>query len=140
GTVVAATSEPGRVVTNGMSQYSRAERNANAGIVVGIGPEDYAQRRDERHGGRVHPLDGIEFQRTWEARAFELGGGDYRAPGQRVGDFHQRRPTSGFDSVAPSSTPGVRPVRLDEPGHECLPGYAFEAIRAALPAFDREIP
>jgi uncharacterized FAD-dependent dehydrogenase len=77
GTVVAATSEPGRVVTNGMSQYSRNERNANAGIVVGISPEDYPG----------HPLAGIEFQRRWESRAFELGGGDYSAPGQLVGDF-----------------------------------------------------
>ena len=87
GTVVAATSEPGHVVTNGMSQYSRAERNANAGIVVGITPQDYARRPDARHGGRVHPLDGIEFQQTLERRAYELGEGDYHAPAQLVGDF-----------------------------------------------------
>jgi uncharacterized protein len=78
GTVVAATSEEGRVVTNGMSQYSRAERNANSGIVVGITPEqDYPG----------HPLAGIAFQRHWEERAFVAGGGDYRAPAQLVGDF-----------------------------------------------------
>ncbi len=142
GTVVAATSEPGCVATNGMSQYSRAERNANAGIVVGIGPDDYAQpqHRDERHGGRVHPLDGIAFQRVWESRAFELGGGDYRAPGQRVGDFLRRQPSTEFGSVLPSYTPGVRPVDLGEPGRGSLPDYALEAIRAAMPAFDRQIP
>ena len=142
GTVVAATSEPGCVATNGMSQYSRAERNANAGIVVGIGPDDYAQpqHRDERHGGRVHPLDGIAFQRVWESRAFELGGGDYQAPGQRVGDFLRRRPSTEFGSVLPSYTPGVRPVDLGEPGRGSLPDYALEAIRAAMPAFDRQIP
>jgi hypothetical protein len=78
GTVVAAASEPGRVVTNGMSQYSRNERNANAGIVVGITPQDY--RQDGRHDGPVDPLDGVAFQRRWESRAFELGGGGYRAP------------------------------------------------------------
>ena len=92
GTVVAATSEPGRVVTNGMSQYSRAERNANAGIVVGITPDDYP-------GG---PLAGIAFQRKWEERAFELGGGDYRAPGQLVGDFIAGRPSTSLGSVEPS--------------------------------------
>jgi uncharacterized FAD-dependent dehydrogenase len=141
GTVVAATSEPGCVATNGMSQYSRAERNANAGIVVGVAPDDYAnpQHRDEHHGGRVHPLDGVAFQRRWESRAFELGGDDYRAPGQRVGDFLQRRPSIAFESVLPSYTPGVRPVDLGEVGRGCLPDYALEAIRAAMPAFDRQI-
>uniref|UniRef100_UPI003132BEA2 NAD(P)/FAD-dependent oxidoreductase n=1 Tax=Burkholderia stagnalis TaxID=1503054 RepID=UPI003132BEA2 len=102
GTVVAATSEPGRVVTNGMSQYSRAERNANAGIVVGITPEDYP-------GG---PLAGIAFQRKWEERAFELGGGDYHAPGQLVGDFIAGRPSTSLGSVVPSYKPGVRPTDL----------------------------
>ena len=92
GTVVAATSEPERVVTNGMSQYSRNERNANAGIVVGIAPEDYRAAATARRGRGAAPLDGIAFQRFWESRAFELGGGGYRAPGQRVGDFLRGRP------------------------------------------------
>ena len=137
GTVVAATSEEGRVVTNGMSQYSRNERNANAGIVVGITPEDY--RRDgRRDGSAVNPLDGVAFQRTLEARAFELGGGGYVAPGQRVGDFLKRQRSSAFGSVEPSYKPGVRPTDLAERGS--LPGYALDAIREALPAFARQIP
>jgi uncharacterized FAD-dependent dehydrogenase len=125
GTVVAAASEPGGVVTNGMSQYSRDERNANAGIVVGITPEDYP-------GG---PLAGLDFQRHWEERAFELGGGAYDAPGQLVGDFLAGRPSTGFGSVLPSYRPGVR---LGDLGAS-LPGYAVAAIREALPAFDRQI-
>ena len=140
GTVVAATSEPGHVVTNGMSQYSRAERNANAGIVVGIAPEDYARpgNHDERHGRRVHPLDGIAFQRHWEARAFTLGGSNYFAPGQMVGDFLKHQVSREFGSVQPSYTPGVRLADLS--GEDaCLPEYAIEAIREAIPAFDRQI-
>jgi uncharacterized FAD-dependent dehydrogenase len=125
GTVVAATSEPGRVVTNGMSQYSRAERNANAGIVVGITPQDYP-------GG---PLAGIAFQRKWEERAFELGGGDYHAPGQLVGDFIAGRPSTALGSVTPSYKPGVRPTDLSS----ALPDYAIAAIREALPQIDRKI-
>jgi uncharacterized FAD-dependent dehydrogenase len=125
GTVFAATSEPNRVVTNGMSQYSRAERNANAGIVVGITPEDYP-------GG---PLAGIDFQRRWESRAFELGGGGYLAPGQRVEDFLAGRPSTSLGKVQPSYTPGVTPTDLST----ALPDYAIEAIREALPAFDRKI-
>ncbi|TAM05111.1 MAG: NAD(P)/FAD-dependent oxidoreductase [Paraburkholderia sp.] len=125
GTVVAATSEPGRVVTNGMSQYSRAERNANAGIVVGITPEDYP-------GG---PLAGIAFQRKWEERAFELGGGDYSAPGQLVGDFIAGRPSTSLGKVVPSYKPGVRPTDLST----ALPDYVIEAIREALPQIDRKI-
>jgi uncharacterized protein len=125
GTVVAATSEPGRVVTNGMSQYSRAERNANAGIVVGITPEDYP-------GG---PLAGIAFQRKWEERAFELGGRDYHAPGQLVGDFIAGRPSTSLGSVVPSYKPGVRPTDLST----ALPDYVIEAIREALPQIDRKI-
>lgn len=125
GTVVAATSELGRVVTNGMSQYSRNERNANAGIVVGITPEDYP-------GG---PLAGMEFQRQWESKAFELGGSNYRAPGQLVGDFLAGRPSTKFGSVLPSYTPGVTLCDLST----ALPDYAIKAIREALPAFDREI-
>ncbi len=125
GTVVAAASEPGGVVTNGMSQYSRDERNANAGIVVGISPEDYP-------GG---PLAGIDFQRHWEQRAFELGGENYDAPGQLVGDFLAERPSTEFGSVLPSYRPGVRLGDLST----SLPDYAIEAIREALPAFDRQL-
>ncbi len=125
GTVVAAASEPGRVVTNGMSQYSRDERNANSGVVVGITPEDYP-------GG---PLAGIDFQRRWEERAFELGGGTYDAPGQLVGDFLAGRPSKDFGSVLPSYRPGVRLGDLSS----SLPDYAIEAIREAIPAFDRKI-
>jgi uncharacterized FAD-dependent dehydrogenase len=137
GTVVAATSEAGRVVTNGMSQYSRNERNANAGIVVGITPQDY--RQDGHSDGPVNPLDGIAFQRTLESRAYALGGANYDAPGQRVGDFLADRPSRGFDSVQPSYTPGVLPTHLGEAGNQSLPAYAIEAIREALPAFERQI-
>lgn len=126
GTVVAATSEAGRVVTNGMSQYSRNERNANAGIVVGISPEqDYP-------GG---PLAGIEFQRFWESRAFELGGGSYMAPGQLVGDFLARRPSTKLGAVLPSYTPGVHMCDLST----ALPDYAIAAIREALPVFAKQL-
>ncbi len=125
GTVVAATSEPGRVVTNGMSQYSRNERNANSGIVVGITPADYPG----------HPLAGIAFQRQWEARAYEAGGGAYFAPAQCVGDFLAARPSTAPGSVTPSYTPGVRWTDLAA----CLPEYAVAAIREALPAFEKSI-
>ncbi|EHR71451.1 FAD-dependent dehydrogenase [Burkholderiales bacterium JOSHI_001] len=142
GTVVAATSEAGRVVTNGMSQYSRNERNANAGIVVGIDPQDY--RQDGRSGGTVSPLDGIAFQRFWESRAFELGGGAYQAPGQLVGDFvagrHGAQVAREFGSVLPSYKPGVQLTDLAEPGRESLPPCVLAAIREALPAFERQIP
>ncbi len=137
GTVVAATSEAGHVVTNGMSQYSRNERNANAGIVVGITPHDY--RRDGAAGGEVNPLDGIAFQRRWEARAFELGGRTYAAPGQLVGDFLAGRSSSTLGSVEPSYKPGVLLTNLAEPGQASLPDDAIAAIREALPAFDRQI-
>jgi len=128
GTVVAAASETGRVVTNGMSQYSRNERNANAAIVCGITPEDFAAHGDG-------PLAGIALQRHWETLAFELGGGDYEAPGQLVGDFLANRASHAFGSVQPSYKPGVRPGSLDM----ALPRYAIDAIREALPAFDRQI-
>ena len=128
GTVVAATSEPNRVVTNGMSQYSRNERNANAGIVVGITPEDYAPYGEG-------PLAGIALQRHWESQAFVLGGGDYSAPAQRVGDFIRNRASREFGTVLPSYTPGVTLGSLDE----ALPRYAIDAIREALPAFGRQI-
>jgi uncharacterized FAD-dependent dehydrogenase len=125
GTVVAATSEPRRVVTNGMSQYSRQERNANAGIVVGISPEDYP-------GG---PLAGIAFQRHWESLAFEAGGGGYRAPGQLVGDFLAGRASTSLGDVLPSYRPGVTPTDLAR----CLPDFVVAAIREALPVFGRRI-
>ncbi|WDZ96156.1 NAD(P)/FAD-dependent oxidoreductase [Herbaspirillum sp. WKF16] len=125
GTVVAATSEPGRVVTNGMSQYSRNERNANSGIVVGISPADYPG----------HPLAGIAFQREWESRAYELGGGNYDAPAQLVGDFIANRPSTAQASVEPSYKPGVKWGDLNP----SLPKYAIDAIREALPAFDKQI-
>jgi hypothetical protein len=138
GTVVAATSEPGRVVTNGMSQYSRNERNANAGMVVGLSPQDV--RQDPAGAGPVPPLDGIAFQRFWESRAFELGGGGYRAPGQRLGDFLAGRRSTAFDGVLPSYRPGVEPTNLAEPGRAALPEDVLAALREALPAFDRQIP
>ncbi len=126
GTVVAATSEAGRVVTNGMSQYSRSERNANAAIVVDIQPEkDYP-------GG---PLAGIELQRRLESRAFELGGGTYDAPGQLIGDFLAGKPSTAFGAVKPSYKPGVRLGDLST----ALPDFAIAAIREALPAFDKKI-
>ncbi len=126
GTVVAAASEPNRVVTNGMSQYSRNERNANAGIVVAITPADFPG--DD-------PLAGIELQRELEARAFELGGASYAAPGQLVGDFLDGRPSTRLGSVEPSYKPGVHLTDLAT----ALPDYAIEAIREALPAFDQQI-
>jgi uncharacterized protein len=136
GTVVAATSEAGRVVTNGMSQYSRAERNANAGIVVGISPDDYRQTPG---AGPVNPLDGIAFQRFWESRAFELGEGGYRAPGQLLGDFVKRQRSRVLGEVDPSYKPGVTLTDLADPAQPSLPGYVLDAIREALPAFDRQI-
>ncbi|WP_374588251.1 NAD(P)/FAD-dependent oxidoreductase [Ideonella dechloratans] len=137
GTVVAATSEVERVVTNGMSQYSRAERNANAGIVVGITPADY--RQDKGGSGPVNPLDGMAFQRFWESRAYELGGGGYIAPASLVGDFLKRQRSSALGSVQPSYKPGVQLVHLDQPGRTVLPEYVLDAIREALPAFERQI-
>ncbi len=138
GTVVAATSEPQRVVTNGMSQYSRAERNANAGIVVGIAPRDYAQ---DANAAVVNPLDGIAFQRHWESRAYELGaeGGAYSAPGTLIGDFLRRQRSRAFGSVLPSYTPGVHLTDVQQPGRELLPVYVLEAVRLAIPQFDRQI-
>ncbi len=137
GTVVAATSETNRVVTNGMSQYSRNERNANAGIVVGLTPQDY--RADPAGRGPISPLDGMAFQRRFESRAFELGGGTYDAPGQLVGDFLKGRASTTLGSVEPSYKPGVHLTNLAAPGNESLPPYAIEALREALPAFERQI-
>ena len=136
GTVVAATSEFERVVTNGMSQYSRNERNANAGIVVGISPQDYRQTAGD---GAVSPLDGMAFQRRWESRAYELGGGGYRAPGALVGDFIKGQPSTAVGDVLPSYQPGVRFTDLADPSRPSLPPYVLAAIREALPAFERQI-
>jgi uncharacterized FAD-dependent dehydrogenase len=164
GTVVAATSEPGRVVTNGMSQYSRNERNANAGIVVGIDPDDYPQdeasfvlafgedkgrqyaaeaaalqSRPVQAGAspadRVHPLAGIVLQRKLESSAYLQGGSTYEAPGQLVGDFLAAQPSTTVRSVIPSYKPGVHWGDL---AHS-LPAYAIEAIREALPVFGKKI-
>jgi uncharacterized FAD-dependent dehydrogenase len=126
GTVVAATSEEGRVVTNGMSQYSRNERNANSAIVVGIDPEkDYPG----------HPLAGIDLQRQLESLAYTLGGENYNAPAQLVGDFLQGRPSTALGAVVPSYKPGVTLTDLSV----ALPEFAIAAIREALPVFDRQI-
>ena len=127
GTVVAATSEEGRVATNGMSQYSRNERNANSGLVVGIDPA-----RDDPG----HPLAGIELQRHWESRAYVVGGSSYKAPAQTLGDFIAGRASSKLGTVAPSYLPGVTPTDLAE----CLPDFAVMAMREALIAFGRQVP
>ena len=125
GTVVAAASEPGGVVTNGMSQYSRNERNANSALVVDITPADYPGS----------PLAGVDFQRHWEARAFAAGGGGYAAPAQRVGDFLAGRASTATGPVEPSYAPGVRWTDLSA----CLPDYVVAALREALPAFEKKL-
>lgn len=127
GRVVAATSEEGRVVTNGMSQYSRAEFNANSGLVVDISPE-----RDFPG----HPLAGVELQRKLESQAFVAGGSNYQAPGQKVGDFLKGVPSTELGVVTPSYKPGVKLTDLSQ----CLPGFVIEAIREALPVFGRQVP
>jgi uncharacterized protein len=143
GTVVAATSEAGRVVTNGMSQYSRNERNANAGIVVGIEPADYdfdAQGKalvPERQRGQI--LAGVRFQRALESGAYRLGGESYNAPGQRVGDFLKNIASTALGDVIPSYKPGVHLTNLGEAGNSALPMYAIDAIREAIPAFAKQI-
>jgi uncharacterized FAD-dependent dehydrogenase len=157
GTVVAATSEAGRVVTNGMSQYSRNERNANAGMVVAIEPEDYpldlkawqdafgevdglkwaaqAQAMAQQTPKAFHPLSGIVFQRQLESKAYVAGGENYTAPGQLVGDFLQARASTEFGAVQPSYKPGVSLGDLSQ----VLPGFAVQAMREALPVFGRKI-
>jgi hypothetical protein len=157
GTVVAATSEPGRVVTNGMSQYSRNERNANAGLVVGIEPVDYPQEsvafidafgpvrgamyaREAleliaNEAQAVHPLAGINLQRQLESNAFVLGGSNYQAPGQLVGEFIAGKASINFGTVQPSYQPGVKLGDLQE----SLPDYAIAALREALPVFGKKI-
>ncbi len=157
GTVVAATSEPGRVVTNGMSQYSRNERNANAGLVVGIDPPDYpldtaswqaafgpedgallaqeAKQFASQQPSATHPLAGIVLQRHLESRAFEVGGGNYEAPGQLVGDFLMGRTSTRWGNVQASYKPGVLLTDLSL----VLPAYAVAAMREALPVFGRKV-
>jgi uncharacterized protein len=148
GTVVAATSEPGRVVTNGMSQYSRNERNANAGIVVGIDPADYPTDppafqatlggtfgADGRPKDLPHPLAGIVMQRQLESNAYLLGGSTYEAPAQLVGDFLVNSDSTILGSVVPSYKPGVHLGNLAT----ALPAYAIDAIREAIPAFAKKI-
>jgi len=148
GTVVAATSEAGRVVTNGMSQYSRNERNANAGMVVGIEPGDYPRDpqafletlgstcgSESTPSSEFHPLAGLVLQRQLESRAFELGGGDYSAPAQLVGDFIAGQSSTALGEVEPSYRPGVTLGDL----HPSLPDYAIAALREALPAFGHKI-
>ncbi len=126
GTVVAAASEPEHLVTNGMSQYSRNERNANAAIVVGITPEDFPS---------AHPLAGIELQRQLEANAFKIGGSNYCAPAQLIGDFMLDKPSTKLGSVIPSYQPGIKLGSLTE----ALPKYAIDAIREAIPEFNKKI-
>ncbi|WP_027994314.1 NAD(P)/FAD-dependent oxidoreductase [Simplicispira psychrophila] len=149
GMVVAATSEPGRVVTNGMSQYSRNERNANAGLVVGIDPSDFptdsaafvtalgTEFADTTPpaGQDIHPLAGLVMQRQLESSAYLLGGSNYDAPGQRVGDFLAGKASTVFASVAPSYQPGVKPTDL----RSALPHFAIEAMQEALPQFGKKI-
>lgn len=129
GQVVAATSEEGRVVTNGMSQYSRAERNANAALVVEVKPEDFPGDY------KTNPLAGIDFQRQWESAAFVAGGSTYAAPAQRVGDFLAGRPSTQLGTVDPSYQPGVHMTDLSR----CVPPYVIDALREAIPAFDKQI-
>jgi uncharacterized FAD-dependent dehydrogenase len=132
GLVVGASSEPGRVVTNGMSQHSRNERNANSGIVVTIEPEDV----EPFGAGPGDPLAGVAFQRHWEEQAYELGGRSYAAPGQTLADFLAGRPSGAGGSVQPSYNPGVTFTDLSP----ALPSYVVEALREALPQFNRSIP
>jgi uncharacterized FAD-dependent dehydrogenase len=129
GQVVAAASEEGRVVTNGMSQYSRAERNANAALVVNVNPEDFPGDY------KTNPLAGIDFQRHWESMAYQTGGSTYKAPAQRVGDFLAGRPSTQLGEVDPSYQPGVFMTDLSS----CVPPYVVDALREAIPAFDKQI-
>ncbi|MDO9081933.1 MAG: hypothetical protein Q7U56_01465, partial [Humidesulfovibrio sp.] len=126
GSVIAAASEPGGLVTNGMSLHARAAENGNSALLVNVGPEDL---------GSANPLAGVDFQRHWERLAFDLGGRDYSAPAQTVGDFLAGRATREFGLVRPSYEPAVRPADLSR----CLPDFAVAALRDALPAFDRKL-
>ena len=126
GQVVAAASEEGRLVTNGMSCRARDGANINGGFLVGVSPADF---------GSEHPLAGVEFQRRWEAAAYTLGGGGFRAPAQTVADFLARRPSTALGRIVPTYRPGVTPAELDR----CLPGYVADTLRGALPLFDRKL-
>ena len=126
GQVVAAASEEGRLVTNGMSRRARDGANINGGFLVGVGPGDF---------GSSHPLAGVAFQRRWEDAAFALGGGGFRAPAQTVGDFLSGRASAALGGVAPTYRPGVTPADL----RRCLPGYVADTLRSALPLFDRKL-
>ena len=124
--MVAAASEPGRVVTNGMSHYARSGENINGGMLVGVTPEDF---------GTDHPLAGVAWQRQLEEAAFRLGGGGFLAPCQRVEDFLAHRPSTGPGAVLPSYRPGVTWYDL----HDCLPGFLTEAMEEALPLLERKL-
>lgn len=126
GSVVAAASEQGRLVTNGMSCRARDGALINGGFLVGVSPADY---------GSDHPLAGAAFQARWEEAAFQLGGGDFRAPAQTVGDFLAGMPSKKLGSIEPTYRPGVTPTDLDR----CLPGFVTGTLRAALPIFDRKL-
>ncbi len=126
GLVVAAASEEGGVVTNGMSEHARDGRNANSALLVGVHPADF---------GGDHPLAGVEFQRKWERHAFRLGGGKYTAPAQLVGDFLACRPSTGPGGVEPSYPRGIRYADL----RDCLPGYVTDTLREAILDFDRRL-
>lgn len=126
GAVVAAASEKGMVVTNGMSEYARDKENANSALVVSVSPEDY---------GSNHPLAGMEYQRQWETKAFQVGGANYNAPVQLVGDFVKGIPSTTLGEIRPSYTPGVTPADL----HQCLPEYVTTTLKEALADFDRKI-
>jgi uncharacterized FAD-dependent dehydrogenase len=126
GDVIACSSEPGQVVTNGMSRFARNQTNANSGLLVGVEPSDFDD---------AHPLSGMLFQRHWEELAFALGGGNYHAPAQTVGDLLSRRGASGFGNVQPSYTPGTTPADLSE----CLPAYVIAAWREALPVLGKKL-
>lgn len=126
GRIVAAASEPGRLVTNGMSSFARDGENANSALLVGVTPADF---------GGGHPLAGMLFQRRWEEAAFALGGGDYRAPAQRVGDFLQNRVSRAFGAVAPTYRPGVVPCNLAD----CLPDFVIESMRQGILLMDRSL-
>lgn len=126
GTVVAAASEEGMIVTNGMSEHARDKENANSALLVGIGPEDFES---------AHPLAGMYYQRKWEKKAFEVGGGNYFAPAQLVGDFLKDQPSKTMGKVNPSYKPGVTPADL----RECLPEYVAESLKEALVALDKKL-
>jgi uncharacterized protein len=126
GRVIGASSEPGGIVTNGMSLYARNGPNANSALLVGVNPDDF---------GPKNPLSGVSFQRQWERKSFKMGGGNYFAPVQRVEDFLSGRPSVAMGQVNPSYLPGTTPGDL----RRCLPGFVVEALQLAIPALDRKL-